>query len=161
MVYQIAIVHPMSKALAVYVRVSEERQTLHNSPQAQREGGKRFAERKGESLDLTPMLVYEEAGSGASLVARPEFGRLCTDIERGLIGGVWVKEQSRISRSVEDSAAIRKHFLKHGCRLFIDDSEVDLTDLSSSFMYNIHSAVNEYERGRIAERMARVGGKKD
>ena len=136
--------------VAIYVRVSEERQTLRNSPTAQREGGKRFAEKQGWRE-----FVYEEAGSGASLVSRPEFARLWKDIERGLIQAVWVKEQSRISRSVEDSAAIRKHFLAHNCRLFVDDVEVDLSDLSSSFMYNVQSAVSEYERGRIAERMAR------
>jgi DNA invertase Pin-like site-specific DNA recombinase len=136
--------------VAVYVRVSEERQTLHNSPIAQREGGKQFAEKQGWQA-----VVYEEAKSGASLVSRPEFGRLWADIEKGLIGAVWAKEPSRISRSVEDSAAIRRHFLAYKCRLFIDDVEVDLSDLSSSFMYNVQSAVSEYERGRIAERMAR------
>ena len=136
--------------VAVYVRVSEERQALHNSPTAQREGGKQFAAKQGWQA-----VVYEEAKSGASLVSRPEFGRLWADIENGLIGAVWAKEPSRISRSVEDSATIRRHFLAHKCRLFIDDVEIDLADLSSSFMYNISASVSEYERGRIEERMAR------
>ena len=136
--------------VAIYVRVSQEKQTQKFSPTAQREGGKAFAARMGWTA-----AIYEEAKSGSSMVSRPEFARLWDDVARGSIRAVWVKEQTRISRSVEDSAAIRKHFLLFKCKLYIDDAEVDLSDLTSSFMYSVQAAVGEYERGRIAERMKR------
>ena len=135
--------------IGVYVRVSEKRQTEKYGPEAQRNGGISFAKGLGEDYK-----IYEEAKTGTT-ISRIELQYLFDDIANQLIDKVWVIDQDRISRDVEDSSVIRKHFLKHKCKLFVDDSEIDLSDPSSKFMYQVRAAVGELEASQIRRRMAR------
>ena len=136
--------------IGIYVRVSEKRQAEKYSPEAQRNGGISFAKRVGEEYK-----IYEEAKTGKT-ISRMELQYLFDDVANKLIDKVWVIDQDRISRDVEDSSVIRKHFLKHKCKLFVDDSEIDLANPSSKFMYQIRAAVGELEASQINKRMARA-----
>ncbi|MDC7246836.1 MAG: recombinase family protein [Sphaerochaetaceae bacterium] len=135
--------------VGIYVRTSTLKQSKKYSPKVQRDNGIEFAKSKGEDF-----VIYEESASGGSL-DRQKLRDLFGDIEKGFINKVWVIEQSRISRDMEDSTYISKLFLQHRCELYIDSEFVDLSSSRSRFFYNISSAVSDYERSEIKARMKR------
>ncbi|MBA7695715.1 hypothetical protein ES703_104350 [subsurface metagenome] len=112
--------------------------------------GVEFAKSLGE--DYT---IYEEAESGASLIARTELERLLRDIQNDIITKVWAIELTRLSRSVEDFQIIKKIFTGHNIELFINNIKTDLSQADHRFLFNIDAAVSEYERERIVERVKR------
>jgi DNA invertase Pin-like site-specific DNA recombinase len=136
--------------IAIYTRVSAEKQEKKYSPAAQRQTAITFAKSQGQEYAL-----YEETGSWVEILMRPQLGRLLSDIETGTVSAIWCIEQSRLSRSVEDGAYLRKVFLAHNVRLNIDGVETDLSNLTSKLSYNIGNAISEYERDRISERLSR------
>ena len=135
--------------VGIYVRTSTLKQSKKYSPKVQRDSGIAFANSIGEEF-----IIYEESASGGSL-ERQKLRDLFGDIEKGFINKVWVIEQSRISRDMEDSTYISKLFLQHRCDLYIDGDLVDLNSSRSRFFYNISSAVSDYERSEIKARMKR------
>jgi DNA invertase Pin-like site-specific DNA recombinase len=112
--------------IALYVRVSTEKQEKKYSPTDQRQAGIAFAKQQGKEYE-----PYGETESGALLLTRSQLGRLLSATEAVNIAGVWVTEKSRLSRSVEDGAYPRKTFLARKVWLFIDRIETDLSNLTS------------------------------
>ena len=99
--------------------------------------------------------IYEEAESGASMIARTELERLLQDIQNGIITKIWAIELTRLSRSVEDFQIIKRTFIKYNVELFISNIKTDLSQADHRFLFNIDAAVSEYERERIIERVKR------
>jgi site-specific DNA recombinase len=133
----------------IYCRVSTLGQKDNYSVATQKERGRAFAKKVGETFE-----IYDEAKSGKNL-ERPEFVRLLSDIEKHARSKVWVIEASRLTRDVEDAQIIRKLFLKHHVDLYINDQHYDLSTSESILSYNITSAVSEYERSKIIDRVKR------
>lgn len=125
----------------IYCRVSTGMQDLSEQ------------ERRGLKFDPKGR-VYKESKSGGT-IDRPELQRLIADIEAGEIDSVWVIEISRLSRDVEDSAFLKKLFVKHRIRLYVNDNLTDVRDINQSFLYNVQAAISEFERSQLRERITR------
>jgi site-specific DNA recombinase len=132
-----------------YVRVSSLQQKDNYSVETQRDRVIAFAKQQGEQYEL-----YDEAKSGKNL-ERPEFLRLLKDVESKKITKVWVIEASRLTRDVEDAQTIKRILKKYKVELYVNDQHVDLATSESILSYNITSAVSEYERSKIIDRVVR------
>jgi site-specific DNA recombinase len=133
----------------IYVRVSTVGQKDNYSVAVQKSRGQIFCKENG----FVPVL-YEEQASGASLF-RQEFQKLLKAVENKTIEAIWVIEFSRLSRDEEDAIYLRKLFVKHSIKLYIDGQLTDLTRPESVFVFQINSAVSSYERSRTRERIGR------
>ncbi|MGA2547617.1 MAG: recombinase family protein [Rectinemataceae bacterium] len=132
-----------------YIRVSTLQQKDNYSVETQRERAILFANKLGEQYEL-----YDETGSGKNL-ERPEFIRLLKDVESKKLSIVWVIEASRLTRDVEDAQTIKRILKKNKVELYVNDQHVDLSTSESILSYNITSAVSEYERSKIIDRVVR------
>jgi len=137
--------------VGIYARVSTARQEEKYSLPLQVKMGEQFAKSIGEGC-----VVYKEAESGASLIGRDQLKQLLNDIERKLIDKVWCVELTRISRDLEDSLFIRKFFIDHKCELYENGRKVELSNPESLLSYHVTSAVSEFERSRLIERVRRA-----
>jgi site-specific DNA recombinase len=135
--------------IGCYIRVSTLQQKDNYSVETQRERAIAFASRQSDSYEL-----YDEAKSGKNL-ERPEFIRLLKDVEDKKLKKIWVIEASRLTRDVEDAQAIKRIFTKNKVELYVNDQHVDLSTSESILTYNITSAVSEYERSKIIDRVIR------
>jgi site-specific DNA recombinase len=135
--------------IGCYIRVSTLQQKDNYSVDTQRERAIAFSSRHNDSYEL-----YDEAKSGKNL-ERPEFIRLLKDVEAKKLRKIWVIEASRLTRDVEDAQAIKRIFTKNKVELYVNDQHVDLSTSESILTYNITSAVSEYERSKIIDRVIR------
>jgi len=135
--------------IGCYIRVSTLQQKDNYSVETQRERAIAFAGRHDDAYEL-----YDEAKSGKNL-ERPEFIRLLKDVEDKKLKKIWVIEASRLTRDVEDAQAIKRIFTKNKVELYVNDQYVDLSTSESILTYNITSAVSEYERSKIIDRVIR------
>jgi len=104
--------------IGIYVRASSgTKETIRAVLDDQRKDGIKFAQGLGE-----PYTVYEDVALGVSLPGTGKFKDLLSDVEAGKINKVWVKENSRLSRSVEDHDQILKVFKEHNVELHISES---------------------------------------
>ncbi len=136
--------------VGIYARVSTAKQKDNYSLGVQKRKGIEFANSLNEEY-----IIYEEAESGSSMIARQELERMLTDIKNGIVTKVWAIEFTRISRSVEDLQVIKRIFKENNTELYINGVQSDLTLPDQRFIFNINAAVSEYERERIIERVKR------
>ncbi|MGA2639887.1 MAG: recombinase family protein, partial [Spirochaetia bacterium] len=134
---------------AVYCRVSTVGQKDNYSVAVQKSRGLAFCSEHGYEA-----VLFEEQASAASLF-REQFQKLLKDIEAGQIEALWVIEFSRLSRDEEDAIYLRKLFVQHQIKLYIDGQLTDLTKPENVFIYQINSAVSTFERSRTTERIGR------
>lgn len=137
--------------IGVYVRVSSEMQRDNYSVGAQKDKGKTFALLMKDSYE-----IYDETKSGSTISERPEFTRMLADILAGKVTIVWAIEFSRLSRNIEDALYIRKVLVEHSVRLFIADTELDISTPEAVLNYNMKSSIAEYERSMIIQRVQRA-----
>ena len=110
--------------VGIYARVSTVKQKDNYSLGVQKRQGIEFANSLNEEY-----IIYEEAESGSSMIARQELERMLTDIKNGIVTKVWAIEFTRISRSVEDLQVIKRIFNENNTELYINGIQSDLTML--------------------------------
>jgi len=141
------------KKCGCYIRVSTLSQKDNFSVEVQRKRAVEFCEKNGYEA-----VLYDEQASASTLL-REQFARLLTDIEKHEIHAVWCIEFTRLTRDEADAIEIRRLFVQHDIKLYINGTDTDLTTPESVLMFNINSAVASYERARVIERSLR--GKKE
>jgi len=132
-----------------YVRVSTFGQKDNFSVEVQRKRAIEFCKSNGYEL-----VLYDEQASASTLL-RDEFTRLLSDVQQEKLQAVWCIEFTRLTRDEADAIEIRKIFVKHRIKLFINGIDTDLKSPESVLMFNINSAVASYERLRFRERSIR------
>lgn len=132
-----------------YIRVSSVSQKDNFSVAVQRKRAEEFCLKMGFIPE-----IYDEQASASTLL-REEFSRLLKDVKDGNINAVWCIEFTRLTRDEADAIEIRRLFVKHNIKLFINGVDTDLTSPESVLMFNINSAVASYERLRVIERSIR------
>lgn len=136
--------------IAIYVRVSTEKQKDNYSIPTQIDLGIKFAESQKEKFK-----IYQEAGSGTSIIKRIELQRMLADISKGKIHKVWVVKSDRLSRKLGDAEKLRDSFNEQGVKLYINGEILDFSKPENLLQYHITSAVSEYERSQIVARSIR------
>lgn len=135
-------------------RVSTDRQAEQgDSLEAQRRSIELIAELEGFDL----VAVYADAAVSGSvpLAQRPEGSRLLAAVEPG--GVVIASRLDRVFRDATDATATLKWLRKRNVGLYLKDLGGDVTESNvSALVFGLLSNVAEFERSRIAERIADV-----
>ena len=132
--------------IGIYCRVSGLSQRENSSLESQSALGIDYIKRMGYDYQL-----FMDVESGGKL-DRKEFSKLIKQCREGVIKGIWVYDNDRLSRDVEVGVDIRKIITKYSLRLFVGFEEVKLEESKDRFNYNIRSVMSDYERMRINER---------
>lgn len=97
--------------------------------------------------------IYMEKGSTSSqdIEIRDAWAQLCEKISN--YDGVLVVEQARISRSLEDSAMVKRVLIQAGVYLIIHKHIWDLSDPMFSKMYDFNSFIGSMEYSETSHRL--------
>ena len=135
------------RRVALYTRVSTDRQTTQNQERELRE----VAERSGWNI----VHVYCDEGiSGAKgRDKRPAFDRLCKDATRRKFDLVAAWSVDRLGRSLQDLVAFLSELHGSGIDLFLHQQGIDTTTPAGKAMFQMMGVFAEFERAMIRERV--------
>jgi site-specific DNA recombinase len=133
--------------VGIYCRISTNKQIKNTSLSQQKFLGIEYCKRNNYKYE-----IFEDKESGFKY-DREKFLDLEKKVLSGEIGGIWVYDNDRLSRSIEVGEKISKLITNNGCRLFINFNEVKLELSADRFGYNMRSVWSDFERVRIKERM--------
>lgn len=141
----------MTKKVAIYTRVSTTNQAEEGfSIDEQIDRLTKYAEAMGWQVSDT----YTDAGFSGAKLERPAMQRLINDIENKAFDTVLVYKLDRLSRSVRDTLYLVKDvFTKNKIDFISLNESIDTSSAMGSLFLTILSAINEFERENIKERM--------
>ncbi|MBV8074794.1 MAG: recombinase family protein, partial [Planctomycetaceae bacterium] len=138
--------------IAIYVRVSTQRQAEMQSIDQQIERLRKHVEDQGWPLPEDH--VFRDDGySGASL-KRPGLDRLRDRAALASFDAVFLTDPDRLARNYVHQVLLIEELQKHGCRVEFLDRPMS-QDPHDQLLLQIRGAVAEYERTLIAERTRR------
>ncbi|MBI1318974.1 MAG: resolvase [Candidatus Hydrogenedens sp.] len=137
----------MPRAVAFYLRVSSDGQTVENQALALAE----VASRRGWQVVET----YQDAGlSGAKgRGRRPGFDRLLKDATRGRFDLIAAWSVDRLGRSLQDLVGFLADLNALGCDLYLHQQALDTTTPSGRALFQMCGVFAEFERAMIVERV--------
>ncbi len=135
------------KTVAIYTRVSTDRQTTENQERELNE----VAARMGWRI----VKVYRDEGvSGAkSRAERPAFDELCKDAARRRFDMVMAWSVDRLGRSLQDLVGFLSELHALGIDLFLHQQGLDTTTPAGKAMFQMMGVFAEFERAMIRERV--------
>jgi site-specific DNA recombinase len=138
--------------IAIYVRVSTQRQAQTQTIDQQIERLRAHVESQGRQLPKEN--VFRDDGySGASL-KRPGLDRLRDRAAMAAFDTILVTDPDRLARNYVHQVLLIEELQKHGCRVEFLDRPMS-QDPHDQLLLQIRGAVAEYERTLIAERTRR------
>jgi DNA invertase Pin-like site-specific DNA recombinase len=137
----------MIKRVAIYVRVSTDKQTIENQLRELR----RVAEHRGWKV----VQEYCDAGiSGAKgREARPGLDEMLKDAQRRRFDVVMAWAIDRLGRSLIDLLGTIQALEACGVDLYLDQQALDTTTPAGKLMFQITGAFAEFERSMIRQRV--------
>jgi DNA invertase Pin-like site-specific DNA recombinase len=137
----------MTKRVALYLRVSTDKQTVQN----QREALTAIATQRGWTI----VGEYSDEGiSGAKgRDKRPGLDTMLKDATRGRFDVVAAWAIDRLGRSLQDLLGTMTTMQASGVDLFIHQQAVDTTTPSGRLMFQMVGAFGEFERSMIVARV--------
>lgn len=136
-----------SRRVAIYARVSTSSQTVENQLQELRE----VAKRNGWTI------VAELSDSGISGAKgrdqRPAFDQLLKRATRREFDLIMVWAIDRLGRSIQHLVGFMNDIQAMGVDLYVHQQAIDTTTPSGRMTFSIFSALGEYERELIRERI--------
>jgi len=141
----------MTKKVAIYARVSTTLQAEEGySVEQQIDRLTKYAELNEWKIAK----VYKDAGFSGAKLARPAMQQLINDISSKNFDTVLVYKLDRLSRSVKDTLYLTKEVFNKNNIAFVSLNEnIDTSSAMGSLFLTILSAINEFERENIKERM--------
>src|SRR6516162_4788784 len=133
----------MDKRVAIYVRVSTDRQTIENQLRELRQ----IAERRGWEV----VHEYHDAGISGSKQreARPGLDEMLNDAQRRRFDVVMAWAIDRLGRSLVDLLSTIQTLETCGVDLYFDQQSIDTTTPAGRLMFQIVGAFAEFERSII------------
>lgn len=137
----------MGRRVAIYLRVSTDKQTTANQEEALRE----VVARAGWEL----VEVYADAGvSGAKgRSGRPAFDRLCGDAVRRRFDIVAAWSVDRLGRSLQDLVGFLSELHGAGVDLYLHQQGIDTTTPAGKALFQMMGVFAEFERAMIRDRV--------
>jgi len=135
------------KRVAIYVRVSTDKQTVENQVTALRQ----IAERRGWEI----VEQYHDAGiSGAKgRDKRPGLDQMLKDAQRRKFDVVMAWAIDRLGRSLIDLLGTIQTLEACGVDLYLDQQSIDTTTPAGQLMFQVCGAFGEFERSMIRQRI--------
>lgn len=142
----------MIKKVAIYARVSTTNQAEEGySVDQQIDKLTKYAELNDWEISK----IYKDAGFSGSKLQRPGMQQLINDIQDKKFEAVLVYKLDRLSRSVRDTLYLTKDvFTKNNIAFVSLNENIDTSSAMGSLFLTILSAINEFERENIKERMS-------
>ena len=133
-----------------YIRVSTREQADFGvSLEAQSEKVRAMAVVQG--AELAEVII--DPGESAKSLHRPGMERLLSLVDAGAVDTVIIAKLDRLTRSVKDLAELLERFTKRGVSLVSVAESLDTGTASGRLVLNIMTAVSQWEREAIGERM--------
>jgi site-specific DNA recombinase len=141
--------------IGVYARVSTARQAEAQSTEQQLERLRaHVAAHAGEGWDLREEHVFRDDGFSGARLQRPGLDRLRDAVAAAALDRVLVTAPDRLARNYVHQMVLLEELERHDCQ--VDFLERPMSqDPHDHLLLQIRSAVAEYERTLIAERMRR------
>jgi DNA invertase Pin-like site-specific DNA recombinase len=135
------------KRVAIYLRVSTDRQAVENQEMALRE----IAARRGWQV----VEIYSDVGiSGAKgRDKRPGLDRMLNDAQKGKFDVVMAWAIDRVGRSLFDLLGIIQHLEACRADLYLDQQNIDTTMPMGKLIFQVTGAFAEFERSMIEQRV--------
>jgi site-specific DNA recombinase len=142
----------MDPVVAVYVRVSTDRQAETQTSEQQMTLLQAYVEQHGWTV--RPEHVFRDEGISGARLDRPALDRLRDAAARGEIDAVLITSPDRLARRYAYQVWLLDEFERASCRVvFLERPPSD--DPQDALVIQIRGAVAEYERTVIADRMRR------
>lgn len=140
-------------SVAIYVRVSTEKQKEKYGLEAQIHLLKDYCKRMGWNY-----VFYNEGGiSGETIIDRPKMIKLLQDVKNGKFDLVLVIELERLSRSerLSDWETIKEALREGGAKVATPSQILDPDDVDDDFILDIGGVLSKREKRVILKRMIR------
>ncbi len=138
--------------VAIYVRVSTQRQAQTQTIDQQIERLRAHVESQGEGLPEEN--VFRDDGYSGAVLKRPGLDRLRDRAALASFDTILLTDPDRLARNYVHQVLLLEELQKHGCRVEFLDRPMS-QDPHDQLLLPIRGAVAEYERTLIAERTRR------
>ena len=138
--------------VAVYVRVSTQRQAQTQTIEQQLERLRAYIEAQG--WPLAPENIFRDDGYSGAQLARPGLDRLRDRVALAELDRVLLTDPDRLARKYVHQVLLLEELERYGCQVEFLDRPMS-HDPHDQLVLQIRGAVSEYERSLIAERMRR------
>ncbi len=106
------------------------------------------------NVDEADILIYEDEGKSGFYADRPQYRKMLHDIENNKIKAVVCYKIDRISRRTVDLLNLVQQMEQKGIAFIsVSDRELDTSSRTGKIMISLLSAIAEFERDIIAERI--------
>lgn len=133
--------------IAIYARVSSERQEKEETIQTQIMAIEEFAKAQGHTI----VARYLDDGWSGTILARPALDDLRLDARKKLWEGVLMYDPDRLARKYSYQELVSDELIELGLKVLYVTTPPPEDD-SDKLLYGVKGLFAEYERARIAER---------
>lgn len=140
------------KTVAIYARVSSERQRDEQTIGSQIEALKEFA--KTKELIVPSEWIFQDEGYSGAVLSRPGLERLRDLVYEGEVETILVYSPDRLSRKYAYQVLLIEEFTRHGTEIIFVKSPRGSSP-EEELLLQFQGMIAEYERAQIAERCRR------
>ena len=133
--------------VAAYARVSTDHEEQESSYEAQVEHFTKYIEGH-EDWEMAG--IFADPGISGKNIKRPEFQRMITECENGLIDKIITKSVSRFARNTLDCVQSIRKLKEKGIGVYFEKENLDTLQESSEFVLTIMASLAEEESRSIS-----------
>lgn len=142
----------MSKGIALYARVSSDRQAQEGTIESQIEAIREFAQ--ANTLKIDDDLIFTDNGVSGALLERPALDALRDKAAVGHVAKVLIHNPDRLARKHAHQLILVEELQKLGAEIVFVNHSIS-TSPEDQLLLQIQGVISEYEREKIMERHRR------